>query len=61
MLPLQYKIYPLDPTDLSEIKKQITQVLKENKIQVSDSVYSAPIIFAKKRMDNYIYALIIML
>ena len=49
MLPLQYKIYPLDQSELAELKKQIVELLKENKIQVSDSLYRAPILFAKKK------------
>ena len=49
MPPPQYKIYPLDQTELAELKKQITELLKENKIWVSDSPYGAPILFAKKK------------
>ena len=49
MEPPQCKIYPLDQTELAELKKQIIDLLKENKIQVSDSPYGAPILFAKKK------------
>ena len=49
MLPLRHKIHPLDQTKLAELKKQTTGLLKENKIQVSDSLYGAPIFFAKKK------------
>ena len=45
----QYKIYPLDQTELSELKKQIIELSKVNKIRVSDSPYGAPILFAKKK------------
>ena len=48
MLPPQYKIYLLDHTELAELKKQKVELLKENKIRVSDSQYGAPIFFAKK-------------
>ena len=48
MPPPQHKIYPLDQTELAELKKQIVELLKENKIRVSDSPYGAPIFFAKK-------------
>ena len=49
MPPPQCKIYPLDQTELAELKKQIVELLKENKIRVSDSPYGAPILFAKKK------------
>ena len=49
MPPPKCKIYPLDQTEISELKKQIIDLLKENKIWVSDSPYGAPILFAKKK------------
>ena len=49
MPPTQRKMYPLDQTELAELKKQIIDVLKENKIWVSDSPYGAPIPFAKNK------------
>ena len=49
MPPLQCKIYPLDQTEISGIKKQIKDLLKENKIWVSDSPYGAPTLFEKKK------------
>ena len=58
MLPPRCKIYPLDQTEVAELKKQIIELSKENKMQVSDSPYGAPILFIKKRMDNYVYAFI---
>ena len=58
MLLPQCKIYPLVQT---ELRKQIIELLKENKIRVSDSLYEDPILLPKRRTDNYIYALIIML
>ena len=36
------KIYPLDQTELAELKKQIIDLLKENKIWLSDSPYGPP-------------------
>ena len=39
----------MDQTELAELKKQIVELLKENKIRVSDSPYGAPILFAKKK------------
>ena len=49
MPPPQCKIYPLDQTELAEFKKQIVELLKENKILVSDYLYGAPILFAKRK------------
>ena len=49
MPPPQCKIYPLDQIELAELKKQIIELLKENKIRVSNSLYGAPILFAKKK------------
>ena len=49
MPPPQYKIYPLDQTELADLKKQITELSKENKIWVSSSLYEAPILFEKKK------------
>ena len=45
MLPPRHKIYPLDQNELAKLKKQIVKLLKENKIQESDSPYGAPILF----------------
>ena len=39
----------MNQTELVELKKQIVELLKENKIRVSDSLYGAPIFFAKKK------------
>ena len=41
-------IYPLNQAELYELKKQITELLKENKIWVSDSPFEVPTVFAKK-------------
>ena len=49
MLPPHYKIYCLDQTELAELKKQIIELSKENKVLVSDSLYGAPMFFAKKK------------
>ena len=49
MLPPQCKIYPLDQIELAGLKKQIIDLLKENKTWVSDSLYGAPIFFTKKK------------
>ena len=48
MPPPQCKIYPVDQTELAEMKKQILELLKENKIRVSNSPYGAPILFCLK-------------
>ena len=61
MLLLQCEIDPFDQTELAELENQITELSKENKIWVCDSLYGAPIFFAKKRMDDYVYALIMVL
>ena len=52
MPPPQYKKYPLDQTALYEFKKQITELLNENKIWVSDSPCAAPIFFAKNKDEQ---------
>ena len=49
MPPPQCKIYPIDQTELPELKNQIIDLLKEKKIRVYDSLYGAPIIFSKKK------------
>ena len=49
MPPPKYKIYPLDQTELAKHKKQITKLLKEKKIQISDSPYGVTILFSKKK------------
>ena len=49
MPPLCHKIYPLNQAELSEPKKKknpIIELLKENKIQVSDSPHGSHIFFA---------------
>ena len=52
MPPPRYKIYPLDQTELAELKTQMIELLKENKIQVYDSLYGAPILFDKKNDEQ---------
>lgn len=47
--PPRRKIYPLDQTELAELKKQIVDMLSKNQIRPSDSPYGAPILFAKKK------------
>ena len=49
MTPQQCKIYLLNQIELAELKKQTIELLKENKIRVSDSPYGAPILFTKKK------------
>ena len=49
MPPSRSKIHPLDQTGLAELKKQIVELLKENKIWVSENPYGSPILFAKKK------------
>ena len=44
----------MDQTELAELNNQIVELLKENKIRVSDSPYGAPILFAKKK-DGQLY------
>ena len=48
MPPPRHKVYPLDQTELADLNKQIIELLKENKIRVSDSPYGAPILFFQK-------------
>ena len=52
MPPPRYKIYPLDQIELAELKTQMIELLKENKIQVYDNSYGAPIFFAKKNDEQ---------
>ena len=52
MLLPQYEIYPLNQTELAELKKQIIELLKENKIRVYNSPSEAPIFFTKKKDEQ---------
>ena len=54
MIPQQHKLNDLDQTELAELKNQIMDLLKENKIWVSDSPYGAPILFFSKKNDGQI-------
>ena len=45
-------IYPLNQTELVELKKKLTELLKENKIQVSDNPYGPLIVFVKKNNER---------
>ena len=50
----QYNIYPLNQTEPAEFKKQITELFKEKKIRVFDSLYGASNLFAKNK-DGQLY------
>lgn len=43
------RLYPLDSVELSELKKQIQELLETNRIEPSNGPYGAPILFAKKK------------
>lgn len=47
--PPKRKLYPLDTSELEELKKQIQLFLDTNRIIPSSSPYGAPILFAKKK------------
>ena len=47
--PPKRKLYPLDQNELSELKKQIDELISDNRIEVSNSPYGAPILFARKK------------
>jgi hypothetical protein len=47
--PPKRKLYPLDNTELEELKKQIDALLADNRIEISSSPYGAPILFARKK------------
>ncbi len=47
--PPKRKLYPLDETELKELKTQIELFLETNRIVPSSSPYGAPILFAKKK------------
>ena len=53
MPPPRHKVYPLDQTELADLNKQIIELLKENKIRVSDSPYGAPILFSKNKDGQF--------
>ena len=42
-------LYPLDNTELVELKNQIRELLETNRIEPSNGPYGAPILFAKKK------------
>ena len=44
--PPRRKIYPLDQTELEELKKQLSGWLDTNRIEPSTSPYGAPVLFA---------------
>ena len=48
MPPPRRKIYPLDQTELAELKKQIIELLKENKTRVSNRPNGTVSLFFKK-------------
>ncbi len=47
--PPKRKLYPLDETELAELKTQIELFLSSNRIVPSSSPYGAPILFARKK------------
>ena len=47
--PPKRKLYPLDSSELAELKSQIEKFLASNRIVPSSSPYGAPILFAKKK------------
>ena len=47
--PPKRKIYPLDPEEMDELRKQIEALLSDGRIRVSKLPYGAPILFAKKK------------
>lgn len=49
MQPLKRRLYPLDNTELVELKNQIRELLETNRIEPSNGPYGAPILFAKKK------------
>ena len=48
MQPPKRRLYPLDNTELVELKNQICELLETNRIEPSNGPYGAPILFAKK-------------
>jgi hypothetical protein len=49
MQPPKRRLYPLDNTELVELKNQIRELLETNRIEPSNGPYGAPILFAKKK------------
>ena len=49
MQPPKRRLYPLDNTELVELKNQIREFLETNRIEPSNGPYGAPILFAKKK------------
>ena len=51
--PSQFRgIFRLSQLELQELRKQLSQLLKDGKISPSTSLYGAPVLFAKKRDDS---------
>ena len=49
MQPPKRHLYPLDNTELVELKNRIRELLETNRIEPSNGPYGAPILFAKKK------------
>eukprot|EP00961_Rhodomonas_salina_P244500 3304738-Rhodomonas_salina.1 len=47
--PVWKKVYRLSPPQISELKQQLTKMIKAGIIQPSNSPYSAPVLFAPKK------------
>ena len=47
--PPKRKLYPLDTTELAELKEQLKTFLESGRIEVANGAYGAPILFAKKK------------
>ncbi len=47
--PPKRRIYPLDNSELEELKAQLKLFIESNRIRPSNSPYGAPILFAKKK------------
>ena len=61
MLPPRCKIYPLDHTELAELNKQKIELLKKKRSWCL-IVFMEPLFYLPKgRMDDYVYALAIVL
>ena len=57
--PVHQPLYKLSPLELEESRKQIEYMLEHGFIRLSDSPYSAPVLFTPKKMVHYGFVSII--
>ena len=57
--PISIAPYRMAPAELQELKKQLEELLEKGYVRPSISPWGAPVLFVKKKMEVYGFALII--